>query len=65
MLVMLLAPAFAIQIMAAPLEIVLVEAGSVTPEMVLQWKKERFNAVAVVLDERMSAAASRQITRSI
>ena len=37
---------------ATPLEIVLVEAESVTPAAVAQWKKERFQAVAVALDRK-------------
>ena len=50
---------------AAPLEIVLVESGAVTPENVSRWKAEQFKAVAVVLDERTSEAAYRATARRI
>lgn len=48
-----------------PVEIVLVEAEVVTPAAVSQWKKERFNAVAVVLDERTGKAAYLDVARRI
>src|SRR5205814_3192872 len=48
-----------------PVEIVLVEAGTVTPASVLQWRKERFNAVAVVLDEETGEARYRELARQI
>jgi hypothetical protein len=48
-----------------PVEIVLVEAEAVTPAAVSQWKKERFNAVAVVLDERTSKAVYLDVSRKI
>ena len=50
---------------AAPVEIVLVEAESVRSEMILQWKSEGFNAVAVVLDERTGEARYRELARRI
>ncbi len=50
---------------AAPNEIVLVEANPVGAETVSQWKKEGFNAVAVVLDERTSAATYRDLGQRI
>src|SRR5437867_47872 len=50
---------------AAPLEIVLVEAGSVTAEMVSKWKKEGVDAVAVVLEERRSKSAYGQLARRV
>ena len=49
----------------APLEIVLVEAQPVTSEMVSQWKKEGFKAVAVVLDERTGKSAYGKLARRI
>ena len=49
----------------APLEIVLVEARPVTSEMVSQWKKEGFKAVAVVLDERTGKSAYGKLARRI
>jgi hypothetical protein len=58
-------PAAPTQAQVAPLEIVLVEPEMVTPNAVAQWKKERFNAVAVVLDERTSKAAYREMARRI
>jgi len=48
-----------------PLEIVLVEPEMVTAAAVSQWKKERFAAVAVILDERTSKAAYRDVARPI
>ena len=48
-----------------PLEIVLIEAGPVTARMVLQWKKEGFKAVAVVLDEKPGEAVYRELARPI
>jgi len=48
-----------------PVEIVLVEPETVTPGAVSQWKKERFNAVAVVLDERTSKAACLELARHL
>jgi hypothetical protein len=47
------------------LEIVLVEAETVTPALVAQWKREGFKAVAAVLDERMGEAAYRDLTRHV
>ncbi len=49
----------------ASLEIVLVDAAPVTPEMVSQWKKEGFKAVAVVLDEQTGEAGHRELARRI
>src|SRR2546422_5164398 len=49
----------------APLEIVLVEAGPVTSEIVSQWKREGFKAVAVVLDERTDKSAYGELARRI
>jgi|SRR6266542_2359412 len=49
----------------APLEIVLVEAAPATSEMVLQWKREGFKAVAVVLDEQTGKSAYGQLARRI
>ena len=51
------------QAKAAPVEIVLVQAETVTPAAVAEWKKEGFKAVAVVLDERISEATGRAIAR--
>ncbi|HKS37498.1 MAG TPA: hypothetical protein VJW76_09935 [Verrucomicrobiae bacterium] len=48
-----------------PIQIVLVELETVTPAAVSQWKKERFNAVAVVLDDRASKAACLEAVRHI
>jgi hypothetical protein len=53
------------QAKTTPLEIVLVEAEMVTIAAVSQWKKERFQAVAVVLDERTGKAAYADIARRI
>ena len=50
---------------AMPVEIVLVEAEMVTPAAVAQWKKEQFQAVAVVLDERTGKAAYQDLGRRI
>ena len=49
----------------SPLEIVLVDAEIVTPAAVSQWKKERFQAVAVVLDERNDKASYQAVARHI
>jgi hypothetical protein len=48
-----------------PVEIVLVEAETVTSAAVSQWRQERFKAVAVVLDERTSEARYRELARHI
>src|SRR3989441_1596996 len=48
-----------------PVEIVLVEAETVTPAAVSQWGRERFKAVAVVLDERTGEARYRELARHI
>ncbi len=48
-----------------PAEIVLVEADLVTPAAVSQWRKERFTAVAVVLDERKGKAAYQDAARRV
>ncbi|HEU0010438.1 MAG TPA: hypothetical protein VFT34_11535 [Verrucomicrobiae bacterium] len=50
---------------AAPVEIVLVEAETVTASAVSQWKKEGFKAVAVALDERTGEADYRELSRRI
>ncbi len=50
---------------AAPVEIVLVEAETVTASAVSQWKKEGFKAVAVALDERTGEAGYRELSRRI
>jgi hypothetical protein len=47
------------------LEIVLVEAGMVTPAALSQWKGDQFQGVAVLLDERTGNAAYREIGRRI
>jgi hypothetical protein len=44
---------------------VLVEAEAVSSAAVRQWKRERFKAVAVVLDERTDEAASRELAERI
>src|SRR6185436_11508363 len=46
---------------APPFEIILVEGEMVTSAAMSQWKKEGFQAVAVLLDERMSEAAYREV----
>src|SRR2546425_689680 len=46
-----------------PVEIVLVEAETVTPAAVSQWGRERFKAVAGVLDERTGQARYREVAR--
>src|SRR6266581_9566565 len=48
-----------------PIEIVLVEAETVTPAAVSQWRQERFKAVAVVLDERTGEGRYRELARHI
>jgi hypothetical protein len=48
-----------------PIEILLVEAEAVKPAAVMQWKGERFKAVAVVLDERTSESAYVDIARRV
>src|SRR2546425_4109625 len=48
-----------------PVEIVLVEAETVTPAAVSQWKQERFKAVAVVLNEQTGEARYRELARHI
>lgn len=53
------------QAKAAPVEIVLVEAETVTPAAASQWKKERFQAVGVILDERTDKGAYRDVARHI
>ncbi len=58
-------PSSSTQGKGTPLEIVLVEAKSVTPAAVSQWKKEGFQAVAIVLDERTDKAAYRDKARNI
>jgi hypothetical protein len=68
----LVAPMGALQLAAAsspsngaPVEIVLVEAETVTAAAVSQWKKEGFKAVAVVLEERTGEAGYRDLARRI
>jgi hypothetical protein len=53
------------QFKATPLQIVLVEAEMVTPATVSQWKKDRFQAVAVILNERIDKAAYLETGRRI
>src|SRR5437879_8483376 len=69
---LLVAPMAAAQLPVAPslakvtpVEIVLVEAETVTPAAVSQWKQERFKGVAVVLDERTGEARYRELARNI
>ena len=50
---------------AVPFQIVLVEAETVTPAALTQWKTEGFKAVAVVLDERTDEPAYRATARHI
>jgi hypothetical protein len=50
---------------AAPVEIVLVDAETVTTAAVSQWKREGFKAVAAILDERTSEAGYRDLSRRI
>ena len=50
---------------ATPIEIVLVEAETVSPAAVSQWKQERFKAVAVVLDEQTGEGRYRELARHI
>jgi hypothetical protein len=50
---------------APPVELVLVEPESATADVVSQWKKEGFKAVAVVLEERTSEAGYREAARRI
>jgi hypothetical protein len=50
---------------ATTVEIVLVEAETVTAAAMSQWKQERFKAVAVVLDERTGETAYRELGRRI
>ncbi|HXJ72386.1 MAG TPA: hypothetical protein VNM37_06020 [Candidatus Dormibacteraeota bacterium] len=49
----------------APAEIVLVDAETVTPTSVENWKQEGFKAVAVVLDERATEIVNRQVARHL
>ncbi len=58
-------PAAPDQAKATPLEIVLVEAPMVTPATVAQWKKEKFHAVAVVLDEQAEKRSYADCARHI
>jgi hypothetical protein len=53
------------QAKGTPVEIVLVEAEQVTPAAVSQWRQERFQAVAVVLDEQTSEARYRELAGHI
>ena len=53
------------QARVTPVEIVLVETETVTPAAVSQWRQERFEAVAVVLDERTGKARYRELARQI
>jgi hypothetical protein len=69
---LLIAPMAAAQLPVAPsrakvtpVEIVLVEAETVTPAAVSQWKQEQFKAVAVVLDERTGEGRYRELARHI
>ncbi len=69
---LLVAPMGAVQLAAAPgpsnaapVEIVLVEAETVTATAVSQWKKEGFKAVAVVLEERTGEAGYRELSRRL
>src|SRR5690348_11600497 len=50
---------------AALLEVVLVEARAVLGPSVAQWKSERFNAVAVALDERTGESLLRNAAKEI
>jgi len=54
-----------IQSKTAPAEIVLVASDAVTPAAVSQWKKERFSGVAVVLNERTTKTACRNVAQRI
>jgi len=58
-------PAAPKQARGSPVEIVLVEAEMVTPAAVSQWRQERFNAVAVVLDEQTGEARHRELARNL
>jgi hypothetical protein len=58
-------PVASSQARVTPVEIVLVEAETVTPAAVSQWRRERFKAVAVVLDERTGEARYRELARHI
>src|SRR5205809_282617 len=67
-----IAPMAAAQVPVAPsqakvtaVEIVLVEAETVTPAAVSQWRQERFKAVAVVLNEQTGEARYRELARRI
>jgi hypothetical protein len=68
---LLIAPMAAPQLPAAaqpkatPIEIVLVEADTVTPAAVAQWKTEAFKAAAIILDERTGEAVYREAARRI
>ena len=53
------------QAKVTPIEIVLVEAETVTPAAVSQWRQERFKAVAVVLNEQTGEARYRELARRI
>ena len=53
------------QAKVAPVGIVLVEAEAVTPAAVVQWRQDRFKAVAVVLDEQTGEARYRELARHI
>src|SRR5262249_43086252 len=50
---------------AAALDLVLVDAGSVTPTPISQWKGEGFKAVAVVLEEQTGGATYRDLDRRL
>ena len=58
-------PAVPGQAKGTPVEIVLVEAETVSPAAVSQWKQERFKAVAVVLDEQTGEGRYRELARHI
>src|SRR5438034_2100780 len=69
---LLIAPRAASQVPVAPsqakvtpVEIILVEAETVKPAAVSQWRQERFKAVAVVLDEQTGEARYRELARHI
>src|SRR5439155_17378023 len=53
------------QAKVTPVEIILVEAETVTPAAVSQWRQEHFRAVAVVLDEQTGEARYRELARHI
>lgn len=54
-----------LSLLARPLEIVLVDPKMATASAISQWKKEGFNAIAVVLDESSSSASLNDLAKRL